>query len=416
MIKGIKIKFIVLATISMVFLMTILVTIMNVVNYQAVISEADKVLDMLSQPDAVFENMPKKMDSPPPRFMGFVPKGMSPEVPYESRFFSILIQNNGTIKKSDFSRIVSIDEAMVDEYVKGALDKNKKTGFIQNFRYKMISDDDATHIFFLDCGRRLDSFKTFLWISILVGISGCILVFLVFIFAAGKIVAPIAESYEKQKRFISDAGHEIKTPLTIISANLDLLEMDYMENEEFNEIRQQANRLRSLTDDLVYLSKMEETDRRSAKETFNISEIVADTAKSFHIFAKNQKKEYRIQIEDGISFYGEKEAIRQLVSILLENAMKYSPEGGIITLEMKTSKKNLSLSVFNTTKECISGDSISHLFERFYRTDGSRNSELGGHGIGLSIAYAITKAHEGKISAKTQKGYDLTITVVLPWG
>lgn len=414
MIKKLKKKFIVLATVSTVILMTLLVGIMNIINYSSVVSEADTVLSMLSQPNAPFGNNEEMPDKPPHDMRDFIPRGMSPEVPYESRYFTAMVSKNGTIKETDFSRIISVNNESVTDYIQKAVSNKNDRDFIEQFRYSKQSDNKVTRIIFLDCGRKLDSFRTFMWTSISVGLFGCLIVFVVFLLASGRIVRPIAESYEKQKRFITDAGHEIKTPLTIIGANLDLLESDFGENESISDIRSQINRLADLTGNLVYLSKMEESESTIKKIEFPVSDLIAEAAQQFNVLAQAQNKEYHVQIEPNVTMYGAPDAIRQLINILLDNAMKYSPDGGIVALDVVARKKDLIISVVNTTTVPVSSENLSHLFDRFYRTDASRNSETGGHGIGLSIAQAIVSAHQGKIAAQTVNGSDFRITVTMP--
>lgn len=412
MIKKLKRKFIILATASVFVLMALLVGIMNIVNYSSVVAETDAVLDVLSQPNDPFGELltvPRPFQS----FMDILPHGMSPEVPYEARYFTAMVSGNGAVVDADFSRIVSVDRESVREYVLTALESERDRGFVGQFRYAKSSDDRVTRIIFLDSGRKLDSFRSFMWTSIAVGLLGCVAVFVVFLFAAGRIVSPIAESYEKQKRFITDAGHEIKTPLTIIGANIDLLEADFGESESLSDIRAQTKRLGELTGDLVYLSKMEESEETLAKIDFPVSDLIAETAQQFRAVAQAQSKEYRVTVEPELTMCGAPEAIRQLVSILLDNAMKYSPDGGIVTLDASAHRKTLTVSVFNTTASEVSEDELSRMFDRFYRTDSSRNSETGGHGIGLSIAQAITAAHSGRITAETQNGFDIRITAAM---
>lgn len=414
MIKRLKRKFIVLATVSMLILMAVLVGIMNIINYNSVITETDAVLDMLSQPNLPFFNRKDMPEKPSQDMKDFIPRGMSPEVPYESRFFTAIVSKNGTIEDSDISKIISVDRESVDSYVQKAVAGKNERGFIGQFRYAKKSDDRITRIIFLDCGRRLDSFRTFMGTSIAVGLLGCLIAFIVFLFAAGRIVRPIAESYNKQKRFITDAGHEIKTPLTIIGANLDLLESDCGESESLSDIRAQTKRLCSLTNDLVYLSRMEESENRIVKTEFRVSELITEAAQQFQAIAQSKKIVYRMNIEPDLSMNGSPDAIRQLISILIDNAMKYSPDGGIVTLDVMPHKKNLTVSVFNTTDNPVTDEDMSRLFDRFYRTDASRNSETGGHGIGLSIAQAIVSAHNGKITAETRSGSDFRINLTMP--
>ena len=422
MIKKLKKKFIILATVSMFALMTILILVMNLINYQSVVAESDKVVNVL-----VESAERRDGDFPPdgPRMdwededdwregRGGFPGGLSPEVQYEARFFEADITEDGLVQNIDTSRIIAVDSDDAEEYIQKALASNKEKGFINDFRFVKVDSDDGMRIIFLDCGRRLEAFHRFMLTSILIGVAGCVIVFLVFLFAAGRIIRPISESYEKQKRFITDAGHEIKTPLTIIAANVDLLQEDIGENESLNDIADQTERLAELTKDLVYLSKMEEPDRQLVKVGFPVSDLITETAASFQAVAQAQKKEYQITVAPSLTMDGAPEEIRRLTSILIENAMKYSPEGGTVKVDLEVQKKNIVLSVFNTTNEPMAQQDLSRLFERFYRMDVSRNSETGGHGIGLSIAKAITENHGGRITASTSGGTDFCITAVLP--
>ena len=414
MIKKLKRRFTVLATVSMILLMAVLVTIMNIVNYQSVVNESDTVLDVLSQPDLPSLDKKEPEDEPHGRNMDdFVPVGMSPEVPYESRYFTVTVSENGELLTTDLSRIISVDDDSVRNYITRAYDSGDTKGFVDEFRYSIYRENGGTKFIFLDCGRKLDAYRRFFWISIIVGFFGCVIGFAGFLLVSGKITAPISEAYEKQKRFISDAGHEIKTPLTIINANVDLLECEG-EKEEFGEIRAQTQRLTDLTNNLVMLSKMEETAQQIQKIEMPLSDIVTESAGSFQAPAISKNIDYTVNAESGITVTASPDALRRLVSILLENAVKYTPEGGKIELELTKSKKNAYIRVTNTTETKIEEASLGHVFDRFYRTDNSRNSSTGGHGIGLSIAKAIVDGHGGNIYASTETGFDFRITVTLP--
>ena len=410
MINKLKRKFLILGTVFMFILMSVLVLIMNLVNYREVVSETDAVIRMLSQPNMSFFIGQTLYDDD---VNSFVPPGMSPEVPYESRFFIVSASSDGDLINSDLSRIICVDEESVMEYISAALKSSSDQGFIGNFRFSKSADENGLRIIFLDYSRKLDQFRSFLRISVIVGLCGCLVVFLAFVFTAGKIVAPIAESYEKQKRFISDAGHEIKTPLTIINANVDLLELDG-EKEELTEIREQTVRLTGLTNDLIMLSKMEEAEHTIQKIDFPLSDLVSETAASFRAPAASRGLNFDADIAQGVSMNGAPDAIRRLISVLLENAVKYAPENGSVKLCMISQKKQSIISVENDTAERIAENDLAHIFDRFYRADASRNSSTGGHGIGLSIAKAIVEAHGGSISASSKTGNDFCVTAVLP--
>lgn len=201
--------------------------------------------------------------------------------------------------------------------------------------------------------------------------------------------------------------------MTIINANVDVLEMDMGKNECLEDILQQTKRLTSLTNDLVYLARMEESENSLQMIEFPVSEVVYETAMSFKTLAQSQEKDFICNVQPILSMRGNDKAIQQLVSILMDNALKYSPAGGSISLNFISQSRTLLLTVFNTTQTVINPDDLHCVFDRFYRTDPSRNSETGGHGIGLSVAKSIVTAHGGKIHAHTQDGRSFQITADL---
>lgn len=267
-------------------------------------------------------------------------------------------------------------------------------------------------IIFLDCGKSLSTFYDFLITSLLVSVLGVGAVFVLLVFVSGRIVQPFALSYEKQKRFITDAGHEIKTPLTIIDADAAVLEMEAGENEWIQDIQKQTQRLKELTNDLIYLSRMEEKPGHIQMTDFPISEIAIETAESFQSIAKMQNKKFTYEIQPMAGYRGVPEEIRRLFSILLDNAMKYSDEQGAIFFQLKQRGKSICIIVFNTV-DFIETEQLQYLFDRFYRTDVSRNSQTRGYGIGLSIARAIVLAHKGKITVSSENGRTILFTVLL---
>ncbi len=408
MIRKLKTKFIVLAMTALFCLLAVTVTGMNIISYNSVVEEADQLLRYLSMHEGVFPNMGNGRTDR-------LPHGFSPETPYESRYFSVLIGDGDKVLSTNTSQIASIDEDTAVKYARQVLSQNRTSGFKGKFRYLVYTEFNGTRILFLDCGRTMESFESFLLASIAMALLGFVVVFLVVFVLSGKILRPVIESYEKQRQFITDAGHEIKTPLTIISANVDILEMELgQDNECLGDISQQTKRLRSLTEDLVMLSRMEEAENPVAKIDFPLSELVAETAHPFKAIAVSQQKEFICNIQPLLSLNGNSRDIEQLVCILLDNALKYSPAGGTVSITLTRKNKVNCLSVYNTTQNELRQEELKRVFDRFYRTDKSRNSETGGHGIGLSVAKAIVSAHGGTISATAQSGTCFQITAELP--
>lgn len=406
MIKRLKIKFICLAMTSLFILLAVVVAGMNVINYHSVVTGADETLMFLTQNKGGF---PQPEDG-----RGGTPSRMSPETPYESRYFSVLLNESGTVIQTDTSKITSVDAGSAKEYAEAVMDSPDERGFVGRFRYVRHVEGSEIRITFLDCGRTLDSFYDFLRVSIGMALLGFIVIFFVIVFFAGRILRPVAESYEKQKRFITDAGHEIKTPLTIINANVDILEMDMEDHECLQDIRQQTERLTLLTNELVYLARMEEAEDHLQKIELPVSDIVYETVISFKALAQIQEKELVCDIQPMLSMKGDHKAIRQLISLLMDNALKYSPQGSTIAVNFAKQGRMCRLDISNITESPVDNTDITRVFDRFYRADHSRNSETGGHGIGLSAAKAIVTAHGGKIQAWMQEGTIFHITVTFP--
>lgn len=393
--------------ISLLILLVCIVTGMNIFNYNSVVADADATLEFLSGNKGDFPDFDG--DFPP-----MLPPFMRIETPYESRYFSVLLDRQGNIFHTDTRSVKAIDSENAKIYGEQAFKTGKERAFLEEYRFIRSSEGNVTRIVFLDCGKQLHTYRKFLISSICMSGAGFLTFFAVIIFFSGKILKPVTESYEKQKRFITDAGHEIKTPLAIIKADAEVLEMEFGENEWLDGIKDQIQRLTGLTSDLVYLSRMEEAESNIPMIEFPLSDVISETAMSFQAMAQTQNKTFLCQIPPMLSYTGNEKAIRQLMNILLDNALKYSPEQGQISITVRKTSRQLCINVFNTTAQPITTEQLSHLFERFYRADASRSSQSGGYGIGLSVAQAITAAHNGKISVHSQDGQSLEISVQLP--
>lgn len=413
MIKKLRRKFVAVAMLSLFIVLLIIIGTVNILNYTRMADDAQRTINILKENDGSFPKPDMK-----PGHGKEIFKGMSPEAPYESRYFSVLMDGSGNVSTIDTGKIAGTDTDEAAEYAAKVLECGRTSGFMGQYRFGIKDKDNGKLIIFLYCGRELSNFRAVLLISVGISFVGMLAVFLLLIFFSGRIVKPVSESYEKQKRFITDAGHEIKTPLTIIDADAELVGLDCGENEWLEDIRKQTKRLTALTNDLIYLAKMEEGQKSSTKIEFPLSDVVEETAESFRARAVNENKKLDIDIQPEITYCGDEKAIRQLVSILVDNAVKYSDGIKIISVKLEgqggTSKlsKGFRLQVFNSC-EHIEPESVKHLFDRFYRAEQSRNSQTGGYGIGLSVAKAVVDAHKGKITADTADGKSLRITVVM---
>lgn len=343
--------------------------------------------------------------------------GIDKETPFETRYFSVLLYENGNVSTIDTGKIASVSTSEAGDYATSLYGKGKTKGFIDQYKYLSVSTtntngDNIVLYVFINCSKELMTIRTYALASIGISIIGLLVVFVLVCFFSKTVTKPMAESYEKQKRFITDASHEIKTPLTIIDANTEVLEMMEGENEWTVSIRKQIARLTALTEKLVFLSRMDEDSTRLEMQEFNISDAILDTAMPFETVAESKGKTLDISVAPDINYTGSETNIRQMVSLLLDNAIKYSSENGSIRLNFSTNGKLKTLSVWNTVDEIETGK-LDYLFERFYRIDKSRNSKTGGFGIGLSVVQAIVQAHNGKVSAKSEDGKSIEFTISL---
>ena len=412
MISRLRRKFIIISILSVTAVLAVLIGSINIFNFRNVTREADNIIDMLVEGGGVFpEMLPPWPDAPFTDPFGGRRDMISPELRFEARYFTIRISYDGSRIATNTGMIAAVDASEAWELAEKVFEQGKLEGFEGDYRFRIADLGDSILIVFYDCGRSLNNARSFLWISIFISLIGLLIVFALIAITSKAVVKPAAEAYEKQKRFITDAGHELKTPLAVINADCDVLEMENAGNEWIADIRKQTERLTGLTGRLIYLAKTEEgSKQKMTMIDFPLSDCISEEVESFKGLARASGKTITSEIADGLSYNGDQRAIEELVSILMDNAVKYSPEGGNIEVSLHKQGSKIIFRVYNDTKEPVPADVIKHMFDRFYRGDSSRNSETGGYGIGLSIAKGITGSHGGKINAASKdKGIIITV-------
>ena len=336
------------------------------------------------------------------------------ETPYSTRYFVVELKDN-LVTKISTEHIAAVDNNMAFEYAQTVYNEDKPGyGVVDYYRYLYTTDGNRSMIIFLDLQRDLAQCLALAFISMIVNLMAIsALTILVFLLSKSAL-RPVAESINKQKQFITDASHELKTPLTIIAANAEVLEMCEGENEWTTSIKNQTVRLTHLVKNLVELTKLNEIHDDKHHYHFDISTAVIETASNFETNAEVANKNFSYSVADDLTYYGNEAEIRQLVTILCDNAIKYTDECGHIKLNLYKSGKNIILESYNTC-EYIDPKTVSHLFDRFYRADSSRarDSKTGGYGIGLSIAQAIVHRHKGKIKVFTSGTTGITFKITL---
>ncbi len=414
MIHRLRRKLIATSMLSLLLVLTVVMGALNILNYRGIVAQADATLALLAEgggnfPPTFPAAAPERPSEPPHRPHQ---QHISPELPFMSRYFSVTFAPDSSVTATDTTRIAAVDTNTAVEMAQRIRANGRTHGFVRDYRCLTTpAPEGGTRVIFLDCTRELSTCRSFLWGSIAVSVGGLLAVFVLILLVSGRVIRPVTESYAKQRRFITDAGHELKTPLTIINADAELLEMEVGEdNEWLRDIRQQTARLSRLTADLIYLSKLDEARADLQMIEFPFSDVVTETAQSFAALALTQHKRFTLDIAPMLTLCGDEKSIRQLVSVLLDNALKYAPDGGEIILTASRQPRSLLLTVANTAQP-IDGEHLPRLFDRFYRVDRARDGS--GYGLGLSIARAVVNAHRGRISAAYADGR-LTVTVTLP--
>jgi len=434
MLRKLQKRFILIAICAVFVVLTVIMGIINLTNYAQVTSESDKMIAIIMDNGGNFpKQLTKKNDEDgngsagkafgqndqnaladnnkggkPQMPMG----GMSAEAPFETRYFTVIFDDSGNIVSANTGNIAAItsDEALA--YAKRIYSSGRQKGFYNIYRYSVSRTDTGTMVLFLDSSHGLNSYRSFFKTSFAVSLVGFLGVFVIVLLLSKRAIKPIAESYEKQKHFITDASHELKTPLTVINANAEVLEMTNGENAWTKSIHNQVARLTELTDSLVSLARMDERDAKLLMTDFSISDAVWESIAPFRQIIVQQGKTLEESIQKNLSYSGNEESIRKLIGILMDNAIKYSNGGGKIAVSLKSGSKGPVFQICNSVESLEKGNH-EEFFERFFRGDASRNSETGGYGIGLSIAKAIVGSHRGRITARSEDGHSLLMRITL---
>lgn len=335
------------------------------------------------------------------------------EAPFETRYYSALVHGD-TADTIDAEHIAAITETKAMQMALQVVADDRESGYLGVYKFGTVTHEDGTVlVVFVDCSSRFASSIQLLQITLTIGGAALVLMFIIVYLLSGLAVAPAAQSIEKQKRFISDAGHELKTPLAVISANVDVLEMDGDKNEWTQSIRHQVCRMTDLVNNMLTLSRMEEGGAREFYADVDLSQCMQESAQTYSVVAVAKERPYEVDIAPDIHMTGDRKALAQLSSILLDNAMKYSNAGGRIAVRLTADDRWIRYEVQNTCDELPEGD-LERLFDRFYRADSSRSREKGGYGIGLSVAKAICENHGGMISAQREEGNVILFTARFP--
>ena len=437
MIKRLRTKFIRIAMLSVALVLLALSLIVNAANFISTNRDLNQTLDMIYEnqgtiptkrtadteeanaqlPDTAAageEQLPPEEDHTPPELeekpdskpssQPDRPRGpFNAETPYSTRYFYLRFDADGDLDSGNFSHTAAVTEDDADTYIKAALQHGAGYGFYSSgYKFRVVKEGENRYIaVFLDCYQELRAVRT---LAVWSGVSFAVclaLVYVLVVLLSRRAIDPVVKASEQQKQFITDAGHELKTPITVIGTSLKVLEMEVGQQKWIDKARAQTEKLRELVQSLITLCKYDEETSPLHRKPFSISEAVTDTAGSFSDFAQSKGHTIRVTAAPALSYCGDEAAVRQLVSILLDNAIKYAAPETEIQVSLEQLKRGVKLTVTNVCEQVPEGDP-DRLFDRFYRPDVSRTAATGGFGIGLSIAKSIAEAHRGQIRASVQ--------------
>lgn len=399
--RRMRVRFVGLATWAVVVLLVLVLGAINFFNTYRAKREIHAVLDAISDNGGV---LPSNI-----RFGENSVLDAEPEQPFQTRYFSISYTADGSIESLRMDHIAAVTEEKALEYGEMIRTGTKDSGIIRRdhayYAYrKTAASDGKTLIVVLDCTRTFSSLRIVQSSSLSFGLLCTALYVAILTVLSGRVVAPFIRNMENQRRFITNAGHELKTPLAIISANTEVIEMMNGKTEWTDSIHAQVKRLSGLVGDLIFLAKIGEQQDIVLTEV-DFSGAAAEAAAAFGPLAAREEKKLSAEIAPDVTVMAEEQSLRELVNILLDNAVKYCDDGGDILIRLSRSKKKRGavLEVSNPYADGGHTD-YSRFFERFYRGDASHSSEKQGYGIGLSMAQELVKLFDGNISVSYRGG------------
>ena len=325
-------------------------------------------------------------------------------------YFAIMADTNG--KYLDTLNNDEIVDERAQRYTSAIINDRKDTGMINSYQYYRASKPNGTIMILTDKSSEKEMLNQLKRTTFIVGIIALIVLSVLAYFLSKKSIQPIREAFDKQKQFVSDASHELKTPLTVISTNADVLEGEIGDNKWLNYIKSQTERMSVLVNDLLNLTRLENSNNELERRYFNLSKAIANTALPFECQAFESNKKFEVNIEDNIMLNGSEKHIKQMAAIFIDNALKYSNDGGTIQVTLKRSGERKLFSVYNTGQGIKETDT-EKIFERFYRSDESRNRATGGYGLGLAIAKSVADKHKFKIHVLNQPGKSVCFIVTM---
>ena len=411
MFRKLRVRFILIASVAVTGILFFLVGALNSVRFLQTTGEIQAVLNILSDNQGEFPSVQataQALDN----------DRISIDTIYQYRYFSAVFNEDGTVYSSNLNNISNLSQEQALKSAKSVVKQHRKNGIFtiggQYYSYQVTRDSRTKRYLavVLDSTKYLEDRNDFLWVSIRSALYSVIFFIVVISVVSSWAIRPYVRNYEKQKRFITNAGHELKTPLAIISANTELQELMTGENEWTESTKDQVNRLSNLINQMVSLARLEEQPDIALVDV-DFSSLVQKAAQDFKSVAEKAGKDYHIRVQDGIHVKASQDELYELVSILIDNACKYCDEDGqiFVTLTKAKRRKRARLIVSNSYADGKNVD-YSRFFDRFYREDESHNHKQAGYGIGLSMAESLVNLFKGKIAASYKKCF-ISFTILI---
>jgi histidine kinase (sensor protein), putative len=411
MFRKLKIRFILLASAAIVCILLTMIAVLNSVRFLQTNGEIQAVLNILSANNGDFPSVEETAES-------LQNDRITIDTIYQYRYFSVVYKEDKTLYSSNLDHLSNLSKEQALSYANKVIKNSRSSGVFkvgsQFYSYQITQDSKTKRylLVVLDSTNYLESRNDFFWLSIQLCFYSFIFFVLVVSGFSNFAIRPYIKNYENQKRFITNAGHELKTPLAIISANTELQELMTGENEWTESTKDQVKRLSNLINQMVVLARLEEQPDVTLVDV-NFSEVVKKVAGNFKSVIEKAGKKYEIKLQEDIHVKATEDELYELVSILIDNACKYCDENGQIFVTLTKAKrgKRARLTVANSYADGKNVD-YSRFFDRFYREDESHNQKQPGYGIGLSMAESLVRIFKGRIWVSYKKGL-IGFTVLL---
>ena len=414
MIRALQRRFVAAAMTAITVLLAVLLGAINAAGYVITDRQIETVMTVLLENGGAYA-------PPGPGGEGFpapggpFPGGPTPDAMMGARYFLVAFDAGGAVTHADVEHIYAVTEDQARELAAEIYASGAGEGQYQQFRYRRgdAPDGQGGVLLFLDVSTQQGLIRTVLLASCGGGVLCWSAMLLLVLLLSRRAIRPIARNMERQRQFVTNAGHEIKTPLTIILANTDAMELINGETKWSRNIRAQTVRLTGLMQNLLALARMDEAGAGLPMSEFSLEPLLEEVLEPFRETAESRGITVHTDIRPGLTLRANRESVLQLVSILLDNATKYTPAGGEIWVSCQRPENRLLLRVRNTC-DPVPEEELERLFDRFYRGDAARTQSGGGYGIGLSAVRAIAEAHGGSITARSETDPpSLTFSVTL---